>query len=109
MAEIGWENMIQSHQSPVTSHQKKQVRFLTFWLLVTGFWLLSSGDLHACPMCTNLIERGKAAFQLFNFAKGIAWSILLMMSMPFLLIGGGVFAIYRAQKSKKTAGEVSHG
>lgn len=36
----------------------------------------------ACPMCKDLVEAVKS-----RLAEGYFWSILLMLSMPFLLVG----------------------
>jgi hypothetical protein len=37
----------------------------------------------ACPTCGNSIEHSGG-----NLAEGFYWSILFMMSMPFLVLGG---------------------
>lgn len=37
----------------------------------------------ACPTCGNSIEHTGG-----NLAEGFYWSILFMMSMPFLILGG---------------------
>jgi hypothetical protein len=37
----------------------------------------------ACPTCGNSIEHSGG-----NLAEGFYWSILFMMSMPFLILGG---------------------
>ena len=52
----------------------------------------------ACPMCSELIERGKDAVKAWGFGKGIAWSILLLLSMPMLLVGGVTLVVIRAHR-----------
>ena len=72
------------------------------WLLGFGFFcllVLGYSDLAlACPMCRDLIEHGKDALQALRFGRGIAWSMLLMFSVPFLLVGGTVFVLVRANR-----------
>jgi hypothetical protein len=40
---------------------------------------------HACPTCKDALAGGA---QTAGMAEGYFWSILLMMSMPFLILGG---------------------
>ena len=56
---------------------------------------------HACPMCSDIVGRGKDALAAMRFGDGIAWSILLMLAMPFLMVGSLVWVILRAQKRKQ--------
>lgn len=39
----------------------------------------------ACPTCKEQIAGDPAAY---NIARGYAWSIVFMLSMPFLILGG---------------------
>ncbi|MCH2177965.1 MAG: hypothetical protein MK106_04095 [Mariniblastus sp.] len=45
----------------------------------------------ACPTCKEGMHN--------QSASAFAMSILFMMSMPFLILGGWVFAIYRMRKN----------
>ena len=45
----------------------------------------------ACPMCKDLI----AGF-MHRMAEGYFWSIILMVSMPFVLVGGITWRVLRA-------------
>lgn len=69
--------------------------FLLFTFYVLPF------NLYACPMCGDILERGKDAVKAFRFSSGISWSILLMLSVPYLMVGGTIFVIWRAVKNKK--------
>ncbi len=62
------------------------------------FCAIIARPLFACPMCTELIEHGVDAAKAWRFGLGIGWSILLMLGAPFLMLGGFVFMILRAQK-----------
>ena len=57
----------------------------------------------ACPMCSDLVERGKDAFKAFGFAKGISWSILVMISIPYLMVGGLFLAVRRSTRRRREA------
>ena len=71
--------------------------------LVSVFLCLMSrvSSLYACPMCANLLERSKDAVKMLRFSTGISWSILLMLSVPYLIIGSAVFIIWRSNKKKQ--------
>ena len=58
-------------------------------LLITFLIAILPLSLEACPACKNLDE---------PIARGFNWSVLFMMSMPFIVfgvIGGSVFYTYR--------------
>ena len=58
--------------------------------------LASAKPVVACPNCKEALanQGGDAA----RLANGYSWSILLMMAMPFTLLGTGSFFIARAVK-----------
>ena len=60
-------------------------------------------SVYACPMCTELIEHGKGAFMAMRFGQGIAWSIVLLLAVPFSMVGTMVFVIYRANQRKTSS------
>jgi hypothetical protein len=62
---------------------------------------LSTSTLYACPMCADLIERGKGAFELMRFGNGISWSIYFMLSVPFLLVAIFAIMIFRTRTNQK--------
>ncbi|OGW81755.1 MAG: hypothetical protein A2Z83_03040 [Omnitrophica bacterium GWA2_52_8] len=77
-------------------------------LLTLGSMLYAAPMALACPMCSELMEKGADAFKAMKFGQGIAWSMLLMFLMPVLLIGGitGLILLERRknlQKMKKDA------
>jgi hypothetical protein len=50
----------------------------------------------ACPNCKEAVaaQPGEAA----AMSNGYNWSVLLMLSMPFTLLGTGAFAVVRAAR-----------
>jgi uncharacterized membrane protein len=62
------------------------------WLVV-GMLVVFSGDLaQACPNCKETLAEGGAGAM--NLVRGYFWSILFMMSMPFLILGTLVSYFY---------------
>lgn len=59
--------------------------------------LLLAPMVQACPMCAEALENGKSGTGQ-NLSKGIYYSLLFMLSMPFLLTGAFGFAFYRMAK-----------
>lgn len=107
MVKVGWESMRKGHQTPDTRHQKNLSGpgpRIAGGLAPLGFlfFLFLCDSLLACPMCGDILERGKDALASFRFAKGITWSILFMLTMPYLLVGGTIFFIVRAAKKAKS-------
>ena len=65
---------------------------------------------YACPMCNDIVGRGKDALAAMRFGSGIGWSILLMLAVPFSMIAVFVFTIVRRQrKNAAHPGEISNG
>ncbi len=58
--------------------------------------LVATTPCAACPNCKEAVsaQPGQAA----DTAKGYNWSVLLMVSMPFTLLGTGAFAVVRASR-----------
>ena len=59
-----------------------------------SLWLVLSTPVVACPNCKEAVanQDGNAA----RLADGYSWSILLMMAMPFTLLGTGAWMVTRA-------------
>ena len=59
-------------------------------------WLALAAPAPACPNCKEAVanQDGSAA----RLADGYSWSILLMMTMPFTLLGTGAWMVTRAVK-----------
>ena len=57
-------------------------------------WLMMGEPATACPNCKEAVanQDGNAS----RLADGYSWSILLMMAMPFTLLGTGAFLVTRA-------------
>ena len=72
------------------------MRTLLPMIVAVCFWVGSASDASACPNCKEAVanQGGDAA----RLADGYSWSILLMMAMPFTLLGTGTFFVARAVK-----------
>ncbi len=69
------------------------------WLVpVVAFGVLlgAGGFASACPNCKEAVAAQPA--DMAATARGYSWSIMLMMSMPFTLLGTGAFMVARAVK-----------
>lgn len=64
-----------------------RIRFFTFLALVflVGFFSLETVA-WACPTCKESLAHSDPARA--NMVRGYFWSIIFMMSMPFLILGG---------------------
>jgi heme/copper-type cytochrome/quinol oxidase subunit 2 len=52
----------------------------------------------ACPNCKESLATGPNAF---NLVRGFFWSIVFMMSMPFLILGGlGSYFYWEVRKAR---------
>ena len=76
-------------------------RLYRVFLILFFHFSLFTFNLYACPMCGDILERGKDAVKAFKFSSGIAWSILLMLAVPYLLVGGTIFVIWKSYQNKK--------
>lgn len=56
----------------------------------------------ACPLCKDAAsdadKPGSASMW-----RGMYWSILLMVAMPFAMVGGMIFAVMRARRRREAA------
>jgi hypothetical protein len=59
--------------------------------------LLHGGSpVRACPNCKEAVSLGSG--ELANLSSGYNWSVLLMLAVPFSLMGTGALVIHRAVK-----------
>ena len=65
-------------------------------VLAFGLLLGAGGFASACPNCKEAVSVQPA--DVASTAQGYNWSIMLMMSMPFMLLGTGAFFVARAVK-----------
>lgn len=68
------------------------------FLLSLAILFLSDVISYACPNCKDALGTEAAK----SLAQGYYWSILFMLSLPFLLSGFIAFKIIRANRSKKS-------
>jgi hypothetical protein len=69
------------------------------WLVpvvALGLLLGAGGFASACPNCKEAVSAQPA--DVASTAQGYSWSIMLLMSMPFTLLGTGAFFVARAVK-----------
>ncbi len=70
---------------------------------------VDQGTVMACPTCKDGLAHGQS-----NLVQGYFWSIVFMMSMPFLILGGLATYFYwevcraRARAAAARAAEASH-
>ncbi|MCA9102386.1 MAG: hypothetical protein R3C10_22935 [Pirellulales bacterium] len=79
-------------------------RALTVTLLCAGATLLLAGVAEACPNCKNAISEQVANGGGGDPVRGFYYSILFMMSMPFLLVGSFTSLMYvQIRKARRAA------
>ena len=69
-------------------------------MLAGLFFFMSSAVAWACPLCKEILTDPGQVAQKFSLAKGYAASILLMLSVPVLLIGGVTLLVVRSHRRK---------
>ena len=83
----------------------------TNWLLialVVAIALLAASPASACPTCKDGIAENDPAAQ--SMAAGYFYSIVFMMSMPFLLLGTlGSFAYFSVRRARLSGDTESDG
>jgi len=62
--------------------------------------------LSGCEMCKDALE-DKSTGLTSDLGRGFYYSILLMVSAPFLLLGGLFLGIVRARRRRRLSGEIS--
>ncbi len=62
--------------------------------------LLVNGVAVACPTCKDALASGNSS----NLVDGFGWSIIFMMSMPFLIFGGiSAYFYYEVRKARRAS------
>ncbi len=69
-------------------------RSIVPWIALT-IACVSTGEVSACPNCKEAVSSQEGADP-GRLADGYSWSILLMMGMPFTLLGTGSMMVARA-------------
>lgn len=79
----------------------KTFRMIATVLLLSMLWV---GMAHACPTCKNSVAENGG-----NLVQGYFWSIIFMMSMPFLIFSGLSMMFYldvrRARRRNRLAAD----
>ena len=77
-------------------------RIVCYACLALAIGVLVADVAVACPTCKDGLAENDPAGQ--AIAAGYFWSILFMMSMPFLLVGSFIsYAYFTIQKAQKQA------
>ena len=105
MAKIGWTSMNRNDViSKMPAGRLRNFGIAGFFLAAfLAMKMVLSAPLHACPMCGDILERGKDAVKAMRFSQGIGWSILVMLAVPYSIIGTLIWTIVRAQKRKQSS------
>ena len=88
MDKIGWKSM----------NGRKSLLVL---FALSPFLLFAHSKVYACPGCDDLLNRGREALGFFRFSQGIAWTILLLLSVPFAMTGIFAYIIWRSSKHER--------
>jgi heme/copper-type cytochrome/quinol oxidase subunit 2 len=56
----------------------------------------------ACPLCKEAASNADQPGQ-SGMWRGMYWSILLMVAMPFMMVGGMIVAVRRARRRQESA------
>jgi hypothetical protein len=75
-------------------------RIPNFLISVLSVWLVWPAITWACPLCKEILTDPGQVVQKLATAKGYAASILLMLSVPALLIGGVTLLVVRSHRRK---------
>ncbi len=76
------------------------MRKIAAFFLSVYFSLTSS--LWSCPLCADLLNRGRDAISDFKLAQGLFWSILFMLAVP--AVTAVSLYIYMKRHLKKQSG-----
>jgi hypothetical protein len=77
-----------------------------FWCLAIAFVTLLAAEASGCPTCKQaLLTSGNN----MNLVRGFGWSIIFMLSVPFLILAGlggyFYFLVQRAAQDNSTAAD----
>jgi hypothetical protein len=81
-------------------HPLRSIVARSGWIavLTAVFWLSSGEPTLACPSCKEALGSSSGGGDLVS---GFFWSILFMLSMPFLLLGSfGLYFYYLVRKAR---------
>ena len=65
-------------------------------LLTTCFLSLSTASAWACPACKEFVSSASDPNAFSGLSRGFAWSIGLLLTVPYLLVGGFLLSILLA-------------
>ena len=76
-------------------------------VLVLAACILVPALLSACPLCKDAEPSNSVAGT--DMWRGMYWSILLMIAVPFGVVGGVIVAIVRARRRSAVPGSIPAG
>ena len=90
------------------THRSKTATFLRpalFGVLLIGVIVLLPQVASACPTCKDSLEQ---TANNVNLVRGYFWSILFMMAMPFVTLGGlGSYMYFEVRRARADAARLS--
>lgn len=75
---------------------RRGTRLVLAIALVLLLWQAVPGRAVACPNCKEAVAA--QPHEVAAMARGYNWSVLFMVSVPFLMIGTGAFLVTRAAR-----------
>ena len=69
------------------------------WLLAIAVMAAMAAPVQACPMCSQALADGKGG----DLIAGFFWSIVFMMSMPFLIVAALALYFYLQVRKARAA------
>lgn len=74
------------------------------WLLAIAVMAAMAAPVQACPMCSQALADGKGG----DLIAGFFWSIVFMMSMPFLIVAALALYFYLQVRKARAAQAAAH-
>jgi hypothetical protein len=75
-------------------------------LLVATVSLLATRLTLACPLCADNLSKDVYGNQPSNLGRGFFWSIILMVTLPFLTVGFVAVRLFLARQKAKLAASI---
>ena len=80
----------------------KRAALRVAWLLLATIVLLSADAAFGCPNCKDAVSANDP--EGMNLARGYFYSILIMLAMPFTLVGSFGAYVWREMRRQKREG-----
>lgn len=74
---------------------KRKIFFLFLFLTAAAL------PLWACPVCSEIVQRGRDVLGAMRFGKGIYYSLSVMLGVPAILVSSMIIFVYHASKRQE--------